>query len=134
MRETLKTYMQPAFLICAAALAIGGGGMSIAIKSFGLYLKKEPLPLSKSLDFFSQNGLAPYKVLSKEKILNEDVLKSLVQTIIFNGSLKTQMQAWTVLFVNVYSSSPITGFQTVCPTYRRSAMPAAAASSWRQAA
>ena len=42
-----KIYAQPAFLICIALLAIAGGGMSLAIKSFGVYLEKEPLPIKK---------------------------------------------------------------------------------------
>ena len=70
-------YMQPAFLICAAVLAIAGSGMSIAIKSFGIYLKKEPLPLKKSLDLLDEKRLAPYKVVSKEKIENEQIVKGL---------------------------------------------------------
>ena len=48
MRDTkygIRVYMQPAFLICTAVLAMSGSGMAIAIKSFGVYLKKEPLPL-----------------------------------------------------------------------------------------
>lgn len=51
--------------------------MSVAIKSFGMYLQKEPLPLKKSLDLLGQNGLGPYKIVAKEKIENKDVLKSL---------------------------------------------------------
>jgi len=73
----VKHYMQPAFLICAATLAIAGSGMSIAIKSFGVYLKKEPIPLKKSLDLLDENGLIPYRVVSKHSIENEDVLKEL---------------------------------------------------------
>jgi len=69
--------LQPAFLICAAVLATAGSGMSIAIKSFGVYLKKEPLPLKKSLELLDENGLAPYKVISKLKIENEEIVKSL---------------------------------------------------------
>ncbi|MBA7629758.1 hypothetical protein ES703_37262 [subsurface metagenome] len=75
-------YMQPAFLICAAVLAIAGSGMSIAIKSFGIYLKKEPLPLKKPLDRLDEPrlggiGIAPYKVVLKHKIENEEIIKSL---------------------------------------------------------
>jgi len=73
----IKHYMQPAFLICAAVLAMAGGGMSVAIKSFGIYLKKEPLPLKKSLDLLDEKGLAPYEVVSKDKIESEDVVDSL---------------------------------------------------------
>ncbi len=51
--------------------------MSIAIKSFGMYLQKEPLPLKKSLELLDQNGLGPYKVVAKDKIENKDILKSL---------------------------------------------------------
>ena len=77
MNNSVKTYLQPAFLICAVVLAVAGGGMSIAIKSFGVVLKKEPLPLKKSLDFLDEKNLGPYKVISKEKIKNLEVVKSL---------------------------------------------------------
>jgi hypothetical protein len=51
--------------------------MSIAIRSFGIYLKKEPLPLKKSLNLLDEKALAPYKVVSTEKIENEEVIKVL---------------------------------------------------------
>jgi hypothetical protein len=73
----VKHYMQPAFLICAVILAVVAGGKSIAIKNFGIYLKKEPWPLKKSLDLLDEKGLAPYKVVSKGKIESEDVIDSL---------------------------------------------------------
>ena len=73
----IKHYMQPAFLICVAILAMAGAGMSVAIKSFGIYLKKDPLPLKKSLDFLDEKGLAPYKVVSKDKIESKDIVDSL---------------------------------------------------------
>jgi hypothetical protein len=69
--------MQPGFLICAAVLALSAGGMSIAIKTLGLYLTKEPLPLKKSLNLLNEKSLGHYKVLSKEKIENEEIVKSL---------------------------------------------------------
>ena len=72
-----KYYMQPAFLICAVILAMAGSGMSVAIKSFGIYLKKDPWPLKKSLDLLDEKGLAPYKVVSKDKIESGDVVDSL---------------------------------------------------------
>jgi len=77
MSSVIKVYMQPAFLICAAVLAVAGSGMSIAVKTFGIYLRKEPLPLKKSLDLLDQKSLLPYKVVSKSKIDNEEVIKSL---------------------------------------------------------
>ena len=80
MRETrnnMRVYLQPAFLICAAVLATAGAGMSVAVKSFGVYLKKEPLPLKKSLELLDENDLAPYEVISKHKIENEEIVKAL---------------------------------------------------------
>jgi hypothetical protein len=73
----IRVYLQPAFLICAAVLATAGAGMSIGIKTLGLYLEKEPLPLKKSLALLNEEQLGPYRVLSKDQILNEDVLKEL---------------------------------------------------------
>jgi hypothetical protein len=73
----INVYFQPAFLICVAVLAIAGGGMSIAVKSFGVYLRKEPLPLKKSLDLLDGKQLAPYNVIEKRKILNEEIISEL---------------------------------------------------------
>lgn len=78
MRNTrYEIYFQPAFVICAVVLAIAGGGMSIAIKSFGVYLKKTPLLLKKSLDLLDEGTLASYKVMRKGKIENEQIIKEL---------------------------------------------------------
>jgi hypothetical protein len=70
-------YLQPAFVICAAVLALAAAGMSVAEKRLGLYLKKEPLPLKKPLDEIDEAKLAPYRVVAKQKIENRDVLESL---------------------------------------------------------
>jgi len=75
--ENNSGYFQPAFVICVAVLAIVGGGMSIAQKKLGLALKKEPLPLKQSLDLLDEAMLAPYDVVAKLKIENEEILKSL---------------------------------------------------------
>ena len=40
-------------------------------------VKKEPMPLKKSLDLLDENALAPYKVISKHKITNQEVIESL---------------------------------------------------------
>jgi hypothetical protein len=71
------SYLQPAFLICTAVLALASGGMSVATKRLGLYLKKEPLPLKKSLASLDEALLAPYKVVGKQVIENEGLLESL---------------------------------------------------------
>jgi len=53
--------------------------MSVTINKIGVYLKKEPIPLKKTLDLLDENGLDPYKVepSKKLKIDNEEVLKAL---------------------------------------------------------
>jgi hypothetical protein len=51
--------------------------MSIAVKSFGVYLKKEALPLKKSLDFLDESDLASYRVISKLTIENEEIITAL---------------------------------------------------------
>jgi len=74
----IRVYAQPAFLICALVLAAGSIGMSMTMKKLGVILKKEPLPLRKSLELLDENGLSPYEVVPpKLKIENKEVLKSL---------------------------------------------------------
>ncbi len=75
--DTRERYLQPAFLICTAVLALACAGMSVARQKLGLYLRKEPLPLRKSLDALEEAALAPYTVVAKLKIQNEDVVRSL---------------------------------------------------------
>ena len=77
MNNAIKTYLQPAFMICVIILFISAAGMSLAVKSFGMYLQKEPFPLKKSLELLDQNGLGRYKIVAKDKIENRDILKSL---------------------------------------------------------
>jgi hypothetical protein len=77
VKYDIRVYLQPAFLICAAVLAIAAAGMSIAVKRSGVYLKKEPLPLKKSLDLLDEEQLAPYNVIEKRKILNEEIVEEL---------------------------------------------------------
>ena len=77
IRNNIRVYFQPAFLICVAVLTTAGAGMSIAVKSFGVYLKKEPLPLKKSFDLLDESDLASYRVISKLKIENEEIITAL---------------------------------------------------------
>jgi hypothetical protein len=72
-----KVYLQPAFLICAAVLAVASGGMSVAIRRFNVYLQKMPLSLKKSLDALDASALGPYVVLKKSEITNTDIIKEL---------------------------------------------------------
>jgi len=73
-------YFQPAFVICAVVLALVGAGMSVAEKKLGLFLKKQPLPLKRSLSEMKVAALAPYEVVAKQQIQNEEILSSLGTT------------------------------------------------------
>jgi len=72
-----QIYLQPAFLICVLVLGAAGAGMSITMEKLGFVFRKEPLPLKKSLEYLDEKDLTPYKVVSKEKIENPDILRKL---------------------------------------------------------
>jgi hypothetical protein len=51
--------------------------MSFAIKTLGVHLKKEPLPLKKPLELLDEQRVRPYRVLSERKIDNPQIIKEL---------------------------------------------------------
>ena len=75
--DNRKTYVQPAFVICVAVLALAGAGMSLLTRALGVYVEKEPLPLKKPLCEMDERKLAPYRVLARHAIENEKVVASL---------------------------------------------------------
>ena len=77
MSNKIKPYLQPSFLLCVAVLGISALGMSIGLKALGVYTEKEPLLLRKSLDLLDENGLGSYKVITKRKIENPEIVESL---------------------------------------------------------
>jgi len=77
MQNNMKTYFQPAYLICVIILVVSAASMTIVIKALGVHLQHEPLALIKSLDLLDANGLGAYKVVKKDKIENQDVLETL---------------------------------------------------------
>jgi len=70
----------PAFLVCAVVLALCGVGLSAVVGGLGAYLKKEPMPLRRPLDQMDESALAPFRVVSRPRIEDTDVLKSLGTT------------------------------------------------------
>ncbi len=109
----IKCYFQPAFLICAAVLAITGAGMSIAIESIGVYLKKEPIQLRKSLDLLDENGMLNYFVepQNKMKIENKEIVKELgtqdyIQWIIENRDVPMDSPIRKCFVFITYYASP----------------------------
>ncbi len=75
--DNRKTFLQPAFVICVAVLALAGAGMSLLTRALGVYMEKEPLPLRKPLCEMDERKLAPYRVLARRAIENEKVVASL---------------------------------------------------------
>ncbi len=98
MKNTVKTYFQPAFLICFAVLIAASGGMSVAVNSLGVYLKKEPCPLKKSLDLLDEKMLKPYQVIEKAKIENKDIVEAL--------GTKDYIQ-WSIVDPQIADNSPV---------------------------
>jgi len=78
MKNNLRLYLQPAFLIGVLVLAAAGAGMSLTMQKLGIIFEKEPLPLKKSLELLDEANLAPYRVVPpKQKIENPEILQSL---------------------------------------------------------
>jgi hypothetical protein len=77
MKNFLRNYLQPPFLISFVLLVIFAGGMSYFKAHWGITLIKKPLSLKEPFDMLDEKLLEPYKVLEKSKIDNKDVLESL---------------------------------------------------------
>ena len=78
LRDNMRTYLQPAFLICVLVLGAAGAGMSFTMKKLGVVLRKEPMPLKKSLELLDEEDLGSYRVVPpKRKIENAEVLQAL---------------------------------------------------------
>jgi hypothetical protein len=77
MKDTIKTYTQPSFLICVVLLAAAGSSTSMVKSYFGIKRIKLPIPLKKPLDLMNETALASYKVVDKKKIDNPDVVEQL---------------------------------------------------------
>ena len=72
----LKPYLEPHFLICACILAVLAAVLPLMEYAFGLYLRKEPLPLQNNLDLLEDALNGHYRLMNKE-LLSEDIEKTL---------------------------------------------------------
>ena len=77
MKNFIKTYTQPAFLICVAVLAVSVAAKSITIEWMGLHLTKQELPLKKPLENIDEQSLAKYRIVGQRRIKNKDIIKQL---------------------------------------------------------
>jgi hypothetical protein len=105
----LKELLQPAFLICVAVLVAASSGLAITGRT---KVKKDPLPLKKQLSTIDEKALAPYRVLSKSKIQNEDVVKALgteeyIQWMLEDASAEPGSSVrYSSLFITYYTGTP----------------------------
>ncbi len=112
MKNIMKPYIQPAFLICVFVLAVAGAGKSIAIKQLGVHLKKLPIALKKPLDLMDETALHPYGVLQKSKIENKDILEQLgtdeyIQWALENKEVdKSNPDRCCSVFITYYTGNP----------------------------
>ncbi|MEN6385954.1 MAG: hypothetical protein ABFD79_12260 [Phycisphaerales bacterium] len=77
MDSVKKTYLQLPFILCVTLLLLTSGFIFGYGKIKGNTLIKKALPLKLPFDQMDENLLAPYKVVNKSKIDNQDVLESL---------------------------------------------------------
>ena len=112
MNKIVKPYIQLPFLVCLAVLALAAGFKEAAIDWSGAKLKKQSIPLRKSLDDLDESKLAPYRVGRKLKIDNSDVLEALGTEDYIQWELEdTEADAlsptrYCSLFITYYTGDP----------------------------
>ena len=67
----IRVFLQPAFVICAVVLVVS----SVVVSK--IEIEPEPWLLKKPLDLLNEEDLAPYKVIEKIKIQNEEIVEAL---------------------------------------------------------
>lgn len=106
MIQMNKLY-QPAFVVCAAILAVSAASKEVVIRTLGVQLTKLPIPLKTPFAEMDDKKLEPYQVRNKQTITNRDVLESL--------GTEEYIQ-WTLEDTTVPSNSP-TRFCSLFITY-----------------
>jgi len=112
MKSLLSAFKQPSFLICAAVLAIAASLKTYAIQKLGYQLVKYPLDLKRPLDKMEEASLAPYVVVHKSEITNQDVLESLGTEEYLQWQLedpdlpKEDPTKYCDLFITYYTGNP----------------------------
>lgn len=112
MKSSIKTYLEPSFLICVLVLAVAAAGKSIVIQKLDIHLTKLAIPLKKPLDQMDEALLAPYKVKNRLEIKNRDVIESLgteeyIQWIIEDTQVEENSPVrYCSLFVTYYTGNP----------------------------
>ncbi|MBC8481527.1 MAG: hypothetical protein H8D47_02550 [Planctomycetes bacterium] len=97
-KKIRKEYFEPAFLICVIVLGVACFAMPRIIGGLGVYLEKEPLAISKSLELLAGEKLGGYDIDFKEKIGNKAIVESL--------GTEEYIQ-WTLVDTDVEADSPV---------------------------
>ena len=112
MKSSIKTYLEPSFLICVLVLAAAAAGKSMVIQKLGIQLTKLAIPLKKPFDQMDEALLAPYRVINKLEMKNKDVIESLgteeyVQWVIEDTQVeKNSPVRFCSLFITYYTGDP----------------------------
>lgn len=77
MKNILKIYSRPAFLLCIATLALASGLMPAMKSYYKIKTFKKALPLKKSFTSIDPMAMSPYEIVSKITISNKDIIKAL---------------------------------------------------------
>ena len=75
--STLKSYLKPSFIVCAAILLSAAVTKEWVLWKFKIYMDKKPIALQHPLDEMDAAALAPYELKNSSRIANRDVLESL---------------------------------------------------------
>jgi hypothetical protein len=111
MNGFVKHYAQPAFLLCAAVLALAASGISLMQSHFKLWLDKEPIGLKKSLDELDESKLGPFVVKQKIKIQSNDIVDGLgtqdyLQWVLVDSEADPESPAGSLLlFITYYGKA-----------------------------
>jgi hypothetical protein len=112
MKKQYSTLFRPAFIVCVALLAVSAATKSIVIRTLGVQLTKLPIDLKKPLDQMDSKKLAPYEVINKSVITNQDILESLgtekyIQWLLEDKSAAPESSARLCsLFITYYTGNP----------------------------
>jgi len=112
MKSSIKTYLEPSFLICVLVLAVAAAGKSMVIQKLGIQLTKLAIPLKKPFDLMDEALLVPYRVINKLEIKNKDIIESLgteeyVQWVIEDTQVEENSPVrYCSLFITYYTGDP----------------------------
>ncbi|MEN8128297.1 MAG: hypothetical protein ABFR90_10920 [Planctomycetota bacterium] len=72
-----KSFLKPAFIVCAAILLSAAIAKETVIRALGVQMVKQPIALQHPLDEMNAAALAPFELKDRKRIQNRDVLDSL---------------------------------------------------------